>query len=90
MLVLNKILKPGMVLDFHTQVILESRAQCEAAYKYVAHIRAAFPEVLRALKTKQLALEMLLYKEEYLADLSRTGGGFVHDFQGLKFFGSSA
>ncbi len=55
------------------QVILESVAECEAAYEYIGDLRDAFPEVLRAIKTKQLAQEMLMHKEEYIQEIARTG-----------------
>ena len=36
------------------------------------------PEVLTAIKTKQLAQELLLYKEDHLQDIAKTGAaGFV-------------
>ena len=55
------------------QVIVESRAECEEAQALIGHIRAAYPEVLTAIKTKQLAQEMLLYKEDHIGDVARTG-----------------
>ena len=55
------------------QVIVESRAECEEARALIAHIRAAYPEVLTAIKTKQLAQEMLLYKEDHIGDVARPG-----------------
>ncbi len=55
------------------QVIVESRAECEEAQRLIAHIREAYPEVLTAIKTKQLAQEMLLYKDDHIGDVARTG-----------------
>ena len=43
------------------------------ALQYIAAMRAAFPEVLQAIKTHQLSQEMLLFKETYLAELGKTG-----------------
>ena len=52
---------------------MESRAECEEAQRLLGHIRAAYPEVLTAIKTKQLAQEMLLYKDAHISDVARTG-----------------
>ncbi|KAK9791813.1 hypothetical protein WJX73_006506 [Symbiochloris irregularis] len=55
------------------QVIGESRAQRRQALQYIAAMRGAFPEVLRAIKTLQLSQEMLVFKEAYLAEVGKTG-----------------
>lgn len=55
------------------QVVTESRKQCGEALQYLAEIRQAFPEVLQAIKTKQLAQEILLYQEERIGDIAKTG-----------------
>lgn len=55
------------------QVIGESRAQRRQALQYIAAMRSAFPEVLRAIKTLQLSQEMLVFKEAYLAEVGKTG-----------------
>lgn len=55
------------------QVIQESRAECGKALRYLAEIRLAFPEVLQAIKSKQLAQEILLFKEDQIGMLARTG-----------------
>lgn len=55
------------------KVIQESRAECGKALRYLAEIRLAFPEVLQAIKSKQLAQEILLYKEDQIGMLARTG-----------------
>lgn len=55
------------------QIIIESRKECEDAQKLIGLIKSAYPEVLTAIKTKQLAQEMLLYKEDHIGDVARTG-----------------
>ena len=55
------------------QVVAESRRQCEAALRFLAEVRLAFPEVLQAIKTKQLAQEILLFKEDHIVNLAKTG-----------------
>jgi hypothetical protein len=55
------------------QVISESRAQLVKAQKLLAQIKEAYPEVLRGIKTTQLAQELLLYKEELLKEIGETG-----------------
>ena len=51
----------------------ESRRQCEAALRFLVEVRLAFPEVLQAIKTKQLAQEILLFKEDHIVNLAKTG-----------------
>ena len=55
------------------QLIVESQREREAAHHLIGHIRAAYPEVLTGIKTKQLAQEMLLFKEDHIDDVARTG-----------------
>jgi hypothetical protein len=57
----------------YLQVIVESRQECQEAQRLIGLIRSAYPEVLTAIKTKQLAQEMLLYKEDHIDDVARTG-----------------
>ena len=52
---------------------MESKAEVEAAYSFIGDLRDAFPEVLKGIKTAQLAQEMLIYKEEYIDEIGRTG-----------------
>ena len=39
----------------------------------MAGLRDAFPEVLKGIKTAQLAQEMLIYKEDYISEIGQTG-----------------
>ena len=55
------------------QVVLESRRECREAQKLLGMIKTAFPEVLTAIKTKQLAQEILLNKEEHIGEVAKTG-----------------
>ena len=55
------------------QVIQESKAECGKALRYLAEIKVAFPEVLQAIKSKQLAQEILLFKEDQIGNLAKTG-----------------
>ena len=52
---------------------MESQASCAGARRHLAAVKAAMPEVLTAIKTKQLAQELLLYKEDHLEDIAKTG-----------------
>lgn len=54
-------------------MIAESKAQLAAAQMLLAEIKEAFPEVMRSIKTTQLAQELLLYKEELLKEIGETG-----------------
>ena len=56
------------------QVVLESRRECQEAQKLLGMVKTAFPEVLTAIKTKQLAQEILLTKEEHIGEVEKTGG----------------
>ena len=55
------------------QVLAESRAECAAALRFLAEVKLAFPEVLQAIKTMQLAQEILLFKEDHIFNLAKTG-----------------
>ncbi len=46
---------------------------CAGARRHLAAVKAAAPEVLTAIRTKQLAQELLLYKEDHLQDIAKTG-----------------
>ena len=61
------------------QVVLESRRECREAQKLLGMIKTAFPEVLTAIKTKQLAQEILLNKEEHIGEVEKTGGAVQPD-----------
>ena len=69
---------------------MESQASCAGARRHLAAVKAAMPEVLTAIKTKQLAQELLLYKEDHLEDIQmrtcqdRCAGG--HARRGLGFY----
>ena len=52
---------------------MESRGECQEAQRLLGMIKTAFPEVLTAIKTKQLAQEILLNKEEHIGDVEKTG-----------------
>ena len=54
-------------------MLAESEAERRQAWQQLQNIRAAFPEVLTAIKTKQLAQELLLFKEDHIQDVGRTG-----------------
>ena len=55
------------------QVLLESAAEVQKAAASVARARAAWPEVARAIKTRQLAQELLLLKEQRVEAVAKTG-----------------
>ena len=59
--------------------MLESRRECREAQKLLGMIKTAFPEVLTAIKTKQLAQEILLNKEEHIGEVEKTGGAAQPD-----------
>ena len=63
---------------------MESRASCAGARRHLAAVKAAVPEVLTAIKTKQLAQELLLYKEDHLHDIAKTGADPVFMGSGLE------
>lgn len=52
---------------------MESRAEVEQAFRFIRDLRDAFPEVMKGIKTGQLAQEMLIYKEEYIQEIGQTG-----------------
>jgi len=52
---------------------MESRGECQEAQKLLGMIKTGFPEVLTAIKTKQLAQEILLNKEEHIGEVAKTG-----------------
>ena len=52
---------------------MESKSAVDFAYRYIADLRAAWPECLKGVKTAQLAQEMLMYKENYIQDIGTTG-----------------
>lgn len=52
---------------------MESRGQVEQAFRFIADMKDAFPEVLKGIKTAQLAQEMLIYKEDFIAEIAQTG-----------------
>ena len=55
------------------QVMLESQAQLALAERFLHAMRAAYPEVLASIRTKQVAQEMLHFKAEYIAELCSSG-----------------
>jgi len=55
------------------QVLLESAAEVRKAAASVARARTAWPEVARAIKTRQLAQELLLLKEQRVEAVAKTG-----------------
>ena len=55
------------------QVVMESRRECQEAQTLLGMVKMAFPEVLTAIKTKQLAQEILLNKEEHIGEVAKTG-----------------
>eukprot|EP00884_Botryococcus_braunii_P023323 jgi/Botrbrau1/9675/Bobra.0201s0009.1 len=67
------VLHRDMIRNVTMQVVAESRGQLALAQKLLAHIKEAYPEVLRSIKTTQLAQELLLYKEELLKEIGATG-----------------
>ena len=52
---------------------MESKAEVDFAYRYIADLRESWPECLRGVKTAQLAQEMLMYKENYIQAIGQTG-----------------
>eukprot|EP00884_Botryococcus_braunii_P017513 jgi/Botrbrau1/4445/Bobra.0348s0033.1 len=67
------ILHQDMKHNVTMQVVAESRGQLALAQRLLAQIKEAYPEVLRSIKTTQLAQELLLYKEELLKEIGETG-----------------
>ena len=65
---------------------MESQASCAGARRHLAAVKAAMPEVLTAIKTKQLAQELLLYKEDHLEDIAKTGAPGACKGGGLRVF----
>ena len=55
------------------QVMLESQGQLALAERFLHAMRAAYPEVLTSIRTKQVAQEMLHFKAEYIAELCSSG-----------------
>ena len=53
--------------------MLESRGQLALAERFLHAMRAAYPEVLASIRTKQVAQEMLHFKAEYIAELCSSG-----------------
>ncbi len=51
----------------------ESRGQLALAERFLHAMRAAYPEVLASIRTKQVAQEMLHFKAEYIAELCSSG-----------------
>uniref|UniRef100_M8B3M8 Sodium/hydrogen exchanger 7 n=1 Tax=Aegilops tauschii TaxID=37682 RepID=M8B3M8_AEGTA len=54
-------------------VIDESTAAGEEAKKFLEDVRVTFPQVLRALKTRQVTYAVLTHLSEYIQDLGKTG-----------------
>ncbi|KAJ0973297.1 hypothetical protein J5N97_021256 [Dioscorea zingiberensis] len=54
-------------------VINESTIQEEEARKFLADVRATFPEVLRVVKTRQVTYSILKHLSDYLQNLRRVG-----------------
>ncbi|CAM0908979.1 unnamed protein product [Alopecurus aequalis] len=54
-------------------VIDESTAAGEEAKKFLENVRVTFPQVLRALKTRQVTYAVLTHLSEYIQDLGKTG-----------------
>ena len=55
------------------QVMLESRRQLQLAERYLHAMRAAYPEVMASIRTKQVAQEVLHFKAEYISELCSSG-----------------
>ncbi|KAM0849196.1 hypothetical protein ACQ4PT_053881 [Festuca glaucescens] len=54
-------------------VVDESTAAGEEAKKFLEDVRVTFPQVLRALKTRQVTYAVLTHLSEYIQDLGKTG-----------------
>ncbi|KAK9814099.1 hypothetical protein WJX72_000644 [[Myrmecia] bisecta] len=63
----------GMKRNVIAQVVMESVEECRAAEAYLLATRQAFPEVLASIRSRQVAQEVLMVKEDYLHDLGRSG-----------------
>ena len=61
----------------HLQVIAESQRELLLAERYLYALRQAYPEVLASIRTKQVAQELLLFKEEYIGELEASGDHMV-------------
>ena len=64
---------PTQLLGAALQVMRESRGQLALAERFLHAMRAAYPEVLASIRTKQVAQEMLHFKAEYIAELCSSG-----------------
>eukprot|EP00898_Chlorokybus_atmophyticus_P000417 jgi/Chlat1/1376/Chrsp119S01786 len=58
---------------FVDTVLEESRRECTAAQEFIEDVKAGFPEVLRAIKTKQVARAVLWQEELYIKQLEESG-----------------
>lgn len=56
------------------QVIEESQGELAKVEQHLRALGAAYPEVLASVRTKQVAQEMLLVKEQYVHELKASGG----------------
>ena len=54
-------------------MIEESEGEVAQVECHLQALRAAYPEVLPSVRTKQVAQEMLLVKEEYVHELKASG-----------------
>lgn len=55
------------------EVIQESKDQLRLVEQHLRALRVAYPEVMASIRTRQVAQEMLLVKEEYVHELKASG-----------------
>ncbi|XP_026662993.1 sodium/hydrogen exchanger 7 isoform X2 [Phoenix dactylifera] len=59
--------------EIATTVINESNAEGEEARKFLEDVRVTFPQVLRAVKTRQVTYSILKHLSEYVQNLEKVG-----------------
>nr|ACF05808.1 Na+/H+ antiporter protein [Limonium gmelinii] len=59
--------------EYAAIVILESEAEAEEARNFLEDVRETFPQVLRAVKTRQVIHAVLTHLIEYVIDLEKSG-----------------
>ncbi|CAG9467732.1 unnamed protein product [Pedinophyceae sp. YPF-701] len=55
------------------KVIREAKAGIHKANEFVRGLKCSYPEILRSIKTKQVARTVLMYKERYVRHLAHAG-----------------
>ena len=64
---------PDKTVDVIQQIIEESKDQLVLVEQQLKALRAAYPEVMASIRTRQVAQEMLLAKEAHIYELKSSG-----------------